>query len=159
MLSDALATSMHRGMRPAIKKMLAAWPDTARWERGASFLQEEIRAGQEEDGEWSPGDPLPDVPVREVLGLLYTRTWRTSHRMFRADQVRDFYAEPRLRSSHPWIEINRRVEPDQDFCGRGTKVLVPVEAGLWLMGVENCDHPACQCTFDPSRGQTDKESA
>lgn len=158
-LSKALFESMHSGIGDAVRDIHNVWPASAQWPRGRDFLREEIRVAWEEEGDWSPGDQLPDVPVRDLLKLLRMRVSRTSHRMFRAAQIQEFYAEPSHRASHPWIEINRFLDAGQDYCRRGTRVRVPVEAGLWLMGVESCDHPACQCTFDPEKHASGQERA
>ena len=150
---EAVHASLYEGLAQRLKVICAVWPEGARWPAGHAYLQESLRQELEDEDEWQDGDELPEVTEREFFKLLLIRFSHVAHRLFRNMQIREWYADEWLSKRHPFIEMNRHPCEEHALCGRGSNVLLGVEDGLRLMEQLTCAHPACQCTFDPSKGK------
>lgn len=149
---EAVHASLYDGLERRLKAIYAVWPEGGQWPTGHTYLQESSRQELEEDDEWQEGDDLPQVSQRELIKLLLIRFTHVAQRLYRNRQVRDFYKDDLLRKRHPFIEMNRNACEENALCGRESKVQLSVDEGLRLMEELVCSHPACRCTFDPSKG-------
>lgn len=151
-LFNAVYLNLYDGLERRLKAIRSVWPVEASWPSGHSFLQEQLREELEDDDEWTAGDPLPDVPNRDLFRLLLGRFTQISQRIYRNAQVHDWFSDQSSRKRRPAIVMNRDPMEEHAWCGRGTNVILSAEEGLKLMEQLACEHPACRCTFDPSRG-------
>ena len=151
-LFDAVYSTLNEGLDRRLKAIRAVWPSEASWPSGHEFLQEQLREELEEEEEWVKGDPLPEVSNRELFKLLLVRFTQVSQRIFRNAQMRDLFADQRMRKRRPFIIMNREPMEEHAWCGRNSKVMLNLEEGLELMEQLTCNHPACRCTFDPCKG-------
>lgn len=148
---SAVYDSLYEGMERRLKALRSAWPGGSQWPSGHAYLRETLRQELEDEDEWQEGDPLPEVPERDLLRLLLIRFSHVAQRIFRNQQIREAYAEEFFRRRHPFIVMNREPREEHALCGRGSNVKLPVEEGLRLMDQLVCPHPACCCTFDPAK--------
>ena len=151
---NAVYTTLYDGLDRRLKVFRLVWPEGAQWPSGHSYLQESERQAMEDEDEWHEGDPLPQVAERELFKLLLMRFSCVAQRLYRNEQIRDFYRDSWLRKRHPFIEMNRCHCEEHALCGRTSSVQLSIEEGLRLMEELTCAHPACRCTFDPSKGLT-----
>jgi hypothetical protein len=156
-LFEAIYGFLDDGKSRQLKALAGAWPPGADWPSGRTWLQAKMRRELEaeaedegEDAEWQPGDPLPEVPERNLHELLLMRVSRLASRAYRDAQIRESYRHERWWTLYPTIAINRHLDVPCTPCGRGRDERVPAEEGLRLME-QKCEHPVCECRFDPVR--------
>lgn len=147
----AVSESSNMGNQQAIKLLKPAWPATAAWPSGHSFIQNETIAAWSEDGEWKQGDALPEVSTKELLSLLRQRILRVQQRLFRTVQITELLADTETHARYTHIEMNRFLDPVDDYCGHGVRVMLCIPEGIARMQQPACPHPACSCTFDPKK--------
>ena len=151
---EAVHTGLYEGINRRLKLLRPVWVEGVEWPAGHAYLQESAREEWEEEGEWQEGDPLPEVPERELLVLLLIRFSHVAYRIQRNAQIREWYMDARFAKAHPFIEMNRHPKEEHALCGRGSQVMLEVPEGLRLMEALACPHPACRCTFDPSKRES-----
>ena len=148
---SAVFGTLYEGMDRRLKALRASWPEGIQWPSGQAYLQETLRQDLEDEDEWQEGDPMPEVPERDLLGLLLKRFSHVAHRLLRNQQIREAYAEEYFKRRRPFIVMNREPREEHALCGRDSNVKLPIEDGLLLMDQLACSHPACCCTFDPAK--------
>ena len=149
---EAVHATLYEGLAQRLKAIYTVWPEGAQWPAGHAYLQESLRQELEDEGEWQDSDEPPQVTERELFKLLLIRFGHVAHRLFRNAQIREWYADEWLTKRHPFIEMNRHPCEEHALCDRESRVQLSIDEGLRLMTELACSHPACRCTFDPSKG-------